>query len=136
MNYICDVCNAFICDCNYANNNYVSISDNSTNYISNNSHNSFYDRDTICDTSQNVCEDYYNATIFAAETVSSSNQFDVNSPNIDNGQTNLIDDYKSKYTQNDATNISNKFVIGSLNTCGLKRRTEYPEFQSLIYGTP
>ena len=132
MNYICDVCNAFICDCNYANNNYVSISDNSTNYISNNSHNSFYDRDTICDTSQNVCEDYYNATIFAAETVSSSNQFDVNSPNIDNGQTNLIDDYKSKYTQNDATNISNKFVIGSLNTCGLKRRTEYPEFQSLI----
>ena len=130
LEYICDVCNAFVCDCNFANNNYISISDSSTNYISNNSYNSFYDRDTIYDTSQNVCEDYYHATILAADTVSLSNQFDVNSLNINNGQTNLIDDDKSKYTRKDATNINDKFDIGSLNTCGLKRWTEYPEFQS------
>ena len=91
-----------------------------------------FDRETIHDNSQRFKIDYLNQTLPGKEEL-----ITLSRPQIRSMSTGNTCDSNTLYAsvQNickGPVKLYDKLSIGSLNTCGLKRKTEYPEFQSLI----
>lgn len=115
LHSICPECSDHVCNCDDT----LVISD-------------VFDRETIHDNLQFFKSDYLNQTLPAKEEL-----ITLSRPQIRRMSTGNSCDSNTLYAsvQNickGPVKLYDKLSIGSLNTCGLKRKTEYPEFQSLI----
>ena len=93
-----------------------------------------FERTTIYDTSQCFHDDYFNQTIPVAEEMATLARTQITrlSTNDDFKSNTLYADVHVSSIHNGPVKIYDKLSIESLNTCGLKRKTDYPEFQNLI----
>ncbi|MCG7875884.1 MAG: reverse transcriptase family protein [Candidatus Thiodiazotropha endolucinida] len=117
---LCSVCNNIICNCN-------------------DSQIDIHQVRKSADSSNHV---YNLSQLFAESNPAPVNDMGIEGENTANncyeaeGRKNQSDDCFNDDIDNspsiDKSRICDKLVIGCLNTCGLKRRTEYPEFQNLL----